>query len=245
MNEDESRTPEIFKEVTSEYGALSVQEGSFIQESKIIPWSSWWFPTKDKYMFENSNSKKLAPLQKYDLYVKNTSRGNSDAAFFEETQIYDPSEVNWAGLCHAWATNTNYSGMIGRRCASVVYYGQRPSVDCLDPNPSSFHLAVLNLLGLNQQSFIIDTSAGNEVWNRSIKSYRYKYFRPGTHNFTDKLEFAQIPIDAFKNDPYFMYRSTLTTSIVGVWMELTYIVASKPSDNITDSAENDIYGVIS
>lgn len=99
----ETQTPVKFQQVTSEFGALTVQEGTYSEESKITPWSSWWFPTKDRYMFENTDSKKLAPLQKYDLYVERTDRGDSEAALFEEREIYDPSEVNWAGLCHAWA----------------------------------------------------------------------------------------------------------------------------------------------
>lgn len=41
-------------QVTTGYGALVVKEGEFTGDTKIIPWSSWWFPTKDKYMFESN-----------------------------------------------------------------------------------------------------------------------------------------------------------------------------------------------
>ena len=100
---DINKINEKYQQVTKEFGPLFVQEGEFKGKSKIIPWSSWWYPAKDKYLFENIDPKKLAPLQKYDLYIKRTYGENPGAAFFEETEIYDPSEVNWAGLCHAWA----------------------------------------------------------------------------------------------------------------------------------------------
>lgn len=155
--------------------------------------------------------------------------------------LFYPSDIKEL-VSYAWGNNANESAMIGMRCGSVVYYGQRPSLDCLDPNPGSFHLAVLNLMGLNAQTFIVDTSAGNEVWNRSIKSYRFKYFKPGTHNFTDKLEHAITSIDDYKNDPFAKYRSSRTASIVGVWMELSYIIGTRPSNSLVDSPERDLLG---
>jgi hypothetical protein len=90
-------------QVTNSFGTLSIQEGEFTGTTKIIPWSSWWFPTKDKYLFENSNPGELAPLQKYDLFVKNSTGTDPESALYERSKIYDPNVVNWAGLCHAWA----------------------------------------------------------------------------------------------------------------------------------------------
>jgi hypothetical protein len=96
-------TPTEYARVTQDFGALKVREGEFTGTTKIVPWSSWWFPTKDNFLFQSENSNELAPLQKYDLYVEKTSGENPSSALFEQMEIYDPSEVNWAGLCHAWA----------------------------------------------------------------------------------------------------------------------------------------------
>jgi hypothetical protein len=79
------------------------------------------------------------------------------------------------------------------------------------------------------------------VWNRSVISYHFNYFRPGTRNLTDKLKFALIPIGDYKNDPYAIYRTVGTTSIVGVSMEVTYLVGNTPSSELTDSASKDSY----
>jgi hypothetical protein len=102
-------------------------------------------------------------------------------------------------------------------------------------------MAVINLLGLHGQPFIMDSSAGPEVWNRSVVSYRYNYFRPGTRNLTDKIQYALIPLSEYKNDPYAQYRSAGTTHIVGVSMELTYLIGNKPSASLSDSPEQDVY----
>lgn len=99
----DATTPVEFTKVTQEFGALKVREGEFTGESKIIPWSSWWFPTKDSYLFASEDPSQLAPLQKYDRYVAAMEGVSPDSALFERLEIYDPSEVNWAGLCHAWA----------------------------------------------------------------------------------------------------------------------------------------------
>jgi hypothetical protein len=96
-------TPDDFRHVTNEYGELTVKEGDFTGTSKILPWSSWWFPTKDKFLFLSPDRSKLAPLQKFDLYVERKLGRDPQSALFEEREVYDDREVNWAGLCHAWA----------------------------------------------------------------------------------------------------------------------------------------------
>ncbi|OFZ23384.1 MAG: hypothetical protein A2202_07300 [Bdellovibrionales bacterium RIFOXYA1_FULL_36_14] len=158
--------------------------------------------------------------------------------------IFYPSDLKEL-LSYAWAMNSESSVMLGSRCGSVVYQGVRPESSCLDPNPSAFHLATLNLLGQNNQSFIIDSFAGNEIWNRSIISYRYKYFKPGTHNFTDNLQYALTLRSDYPDDPFAIYRSLKTVSLVGVWMELTYIVGTQPSDKIINTFLDDVHETLS
>lgn len=101
---DSISTPAEIKTLdNNEFGPLTVKQGEFTGSTKIIPWSSWWFPTKDKYLFENKNEDFLAPLQKYDLFVKENYKDDPESALFERLEIYNPIEVNWAGLCDAWA----------------------------------------------------------------------------------------------------------------------------------------------
>ncbi|TMW66855.1 hypothetical protein Poli38472_011971 [Pythium oligandrum] len=40
-----------------------------------------------------------------------------------------------------------------------------------DLGPGFFHIAIANIMGLRRNSFIVDVSAGSEVWNQPVKSY--------------------------------------------------------------------------
>ena len=154
--------------------------------------------------------------------------------------LFYPSDIK-ALLAYAWATAGSASEMMGGRCDSIIQPGVRPPLNCLDTNPGSFHMAVINLLGVNGQAFIMDSASGNEVWNRSVVSYQFNYFRPGTRNLTDKLKYALIPISEYKNDPYQQYRALGTTQIVGVSMELTYLIGTKPSSEMSNHSSEDMF----
>lgn len=95
-----ARTSET-NSITNEFGSLSVREGSFTYEASTKPWSSWWFPLRERFMFDRAEID--APLVKYDEYVTRKYDIKSEAAHFEETELYDSGQVPWAGLCHAWA----------------------------------------------------------------------------------------------------------------------------------------------
>ncbi|MFY7993873.1 MAG: hypothetical protein ACOVP4_11315 [Bacteriovoracaceae bacterium] len=142
-------------------------------------------------------------------------------------------------ISYAWAKSGGPSEIMGTRCGEVIRPSTRASQRCLDTNPGSFHLAVINLMGIHGQPFIIDSSAGHEVWNRSIKSYNYRFFRPGSRTLMDRLDHAMIAVKDFKSDPHAKYRSPEATHIVGVSMDLTYIVGTKANDRRVDSTSRD------
>ncbi|MBF0366199.1 MAG: hypothetical protein HQK50_11550, partial [Oligoflexia bacterium] len=88
-----------FYRATNFYGKSVVTEGTFVATSTIIPWSSYWFPTKDPILFMGENS----PLKKYDRFVEHVTGINPYASKFEEEQLFDPEAASWSGLCTAWA----------------------------------------------------------------------------------------------------------------------------------------------
>ncbi len=188
-------------QVTKEYGSLSVNEGEFTGTSQITPWSSWWFPTKDKYLFESSNEKTLAPLQKYDAYNKENSGVDSESALFERMEIYDPSEVNWAGLCHAWAIasvlhvepkvsiiKNNISFSVADQKALLLksyespiglkFYGKRNNGgfedDFNDIYPDQFHRMAQVFLFERKLPFLMDYDPRFPVWTVPIYNIKFK-----------------------------------------------------------------------
>lgn len=46
--------------------------------------------------------------------------------------------------------------------------------ECRDMNPGSWHILVTNMLGLRKQSFVLDRTYDDEVWNQPMRSYKIK-----------------------------------------------------------------------
>ncbi len=149
-----------------------------------------------------------------------------------------PADIK-ALVSYAWATSGGASSVMGARCENVMRSGLRPTLNCLDTNPGSFHLAVVNLMGLRKEAFIMDSFAGREVWNRAVMSYRYSYFRPGTRNQSDNLLHALVARKDYRNDPYAKFRSPQATHILGISMELTYMIGI-PANGQSNGPETDV-----
>lgn len=156
--------------------------------------------------------------------------------------IFYPSDIK-ALLSYAWAVNGGQAAVLGTRCnirrSNADRYSAPPS--CIDVNPGSFHLAMINLLGRNGEPFILDTSAGLEIWNKSIVNYKIKYYRPTSRMLTTNLDNAIINRNIFTTDKYKKYRSANSTHIVGIWAELTMVNRIVATDAKTNTAEDDSY----
>lgn len=144
-------------------------------------------------------------------------------------------------LSYAWANDGSPSEMIGNRCSHFIFSESRQKGNCLDIDPASFHLTIIYLLGKAGWPFIIDSSAGNEVWNKTIVSYSYSYFRPGTKSLTENLQSAILKYADYKNDPFKEYRSKNIKSIIGINLELTYLAATLPNQEISNTESSDVY----
>jgi len=193
-------TPEQFRQVTNSFGELKVSEGDFTGTSKITPWSSWWFPTKDKYLFSNQDNTKLAPLEKYDLFLEKTTGSAALSAQYEENEIYDEREVNWAGLCHAWAvasvlhqepkftvSRQNIDFSVGDQKALLLksyenvsgleIYGHRfdggPNDEYEDIYPDQFHRFSQYFLFEKKLPILMDYDPSFPVW--TVPVYKIKF----------------------------------------------------------------------
>ncbi|MEW5847346.1 MAG: pre-peptidase C-terminal domain-containing protein [Myxococcota bacterium] len=51
-------------------------------------------------------------------------------------------------------------------------YGRPKQGDCMDTNPATLHLLLANYLGKRQQSFVMDRTFDDEVWNQPLRSFR-------------------------------------------------------------------------
>lgn len=131
-----------------------------------------------------------------------------------------------------WANAPPPSRSTGGRCRTNNpdrdSLGRIIDPNCQDTNPATFHLALINQLGLHQRSFIMDATYDEEVWNFPISGYTYKYFNPQTLEPSTNLEKSMIPVEKFSVDKFKTYRSAAARFIVGVIMDDTYVIEIVP-----------------
>jgi hypothetical protein len=94
--------------VTREFGQTVIRMKRLPYRSKLAeahhkPWSSWYFPKKEDFMFRGSTS----PLAKYDLFRRNRyhergKHGPPSAAEYDKNS-FNARALSWEGLCDAWS----------------------------------------------------------------------------------------------------------------------------------------------
>ena len=142
-----------------------------------------------------------------------------------------------------WATTNYKTKFVGGRCRAndpeVDDFNRPLATDCLDNNPATFHLALLNKIGLKAESFVMDATYDYEVWNQPIISYEYKYFHPETRREFNNYRDALIEIAEFSEDERRQFRAKKTKYIIGVNLTVEYGVETSPVQREFDSVEFD------
>lgn len=142
-----------------------------------------------------------------------------------------------------WAKVNTPTRFVGGRCndenPKVDENGRIIQQNCFDTNPGTWHMSVVNKIGVEKNSFIMDANYDYEVWNQPVLSYSYTYFNVETKKAGSKLEDQIIPLQEFKSDRYKKYRSSNTKLIVGITMKVTYLQETIPRQTETDDSSMD------
>ena len=102
---------------------------------------------------------------------------------------------------------------------------------CADVHPAVMHLTLVNLVGKQGRSFIIDKAATIAVSNQPVKGYEFKYFDPYTGNDYPTFDMAIRNYDA-RGDHYANERHPETAYLVGVESKIVFAdwaVIKKPT----------------
>ena len=189
---------------------LVVAEGEFTAQATMTPWSSWWYPMWDDFLYAERNGIP-SPLEKYDNYAHLYFNRTTTAAAVERNVAERSHADSWAGLCYAWAlasimepepqtarTFGSLSFEVGDLKAlllktyeavkDVRVVGDRND-DAWDDvyadvSPNYFHEVLTVELFQNKRPFIIDRDAGYEVWNMPIYKAATKITRDPTASNT-------------------------------------------------------------
>ncbi len=134
-----------------------------------------------------------------------------------------------------WANGDPESKFIGTRCETPRPprngNGRIINTDCFDTNPATWHLAVTNQLGRNRRSFVIDGTFDFEVWNFPLQNVRYRYFNPATYEEMSNPKAAIIPLSKYRADKFKEFRTPGAESVVGIYMDVTYVIEIEPGIN--------------
>jgi hypothetical protein len=142
-----------------------------------------------------------------------------------------------------WANADTVSRFVGGRCndkdPATDASGRLVSERCFDTNPGTFHLAVVNQLGVCRRSAVMDATYDYEVWNQPLHAYRYALFNPQTRRYTPNLAAAQVSRTDYTRDHFRGRRAQAAAAFVGIMMELTYVVETAPTHALEDSPAQD------
>lgn len=109
---------------------------------------------------------------------------------------------------------------------------------CADVHPAVWHMAMVNINGLQGRSMIVEVDANAKVNNHPLQSYRYNYYNP-QNGKEGSLEESMLTLEDYKKDPYRASRNPNTRFIVGVTMKYKYLAWTFPKANATDSEASD------
>lgn len=142
-----------------------------------------------------------------------------------------------------WANADTVSRFVGGRCndkkPEVDASGRLTSERCFDTNPGTFHLAVVNQLGVARRSAVMDATFDYEVWNQPLYGYRYALFNPQTRRYAPDLAAATVSRADYTRDHFRARRATPAAAFVGVMMQLTYVVETAPTHAVDDGPGDD------
>lgn len=148
-----------------------------------------------------------------------------------ELITFYPSDIK-ALTTLIYATGQMPIEFVGTKCfdekPSEDEIGRNVNDECLTTNPGTWHVGVVNRLGVGQQSFVIDITYDQAIWNQPVVAYSYSYFNPKTLEVSTELADAAVPIGQFPRDKFKKHRAPGTAFVVGINMDLTYARENTP-----------------
>lgn len=118
---------------------------------------------------------------------------------------------------HIWGENKVEYAQVGGRCFNDTLGLRTP--ECLDTNPATFHLALLNYTGINKRTMIVDNAYDSMVWNRPVISFEYNYRHPLTKLPSRKLKYSLTRLEEIGEERTALAHKD-TAWIVGVRMKV-------------------------
>lgn len=114
-----------------------------------------------------------------------------------------------------------------------------PTPRCADVHPAVFHVSMMNIMGVEGRSFVLDHNPKAPIANQPVSGYEFEFYNPRTGK-VGPLSKSLLSVEEYgKKDPYAVSRNPETTHIVGVDMNVKYIDWELPKKQETSKPEDD------
>lgn len=118
---------------------------------------------------------------------------------------------------------------------------------CVGVHPATWHMGLVNLIGKQDRSFVVERKVGAAVDNHPMYSYKMRYFNPNKDNrryfepgdADSKLKFEDVVVEIDDEDQFKQFRSKFAKYVVGVETVMTYLDYARPNRQETNSEEDD------
>ena len=110
---------------------------------------------------------------------------------------------------------------------------------CADVHPGIFHGALVNVVGIEGRSIVVDVHAEAAIGNQPVSGYEMTYFNPKTGKEGALINSIMSRVELGKDDPLSVSRNPESTHIVGVHVKLKYVDWEFAKKKETNSESDD------
>lgn len=217
------------RKVYTDFGHLYISETPLNAQGRVVmemvqaekrPWSSYWYPFRDKALYTGSDS----VLKKFDRLVDKieSKHGYSSVALSEQKSYGSYHADGWEGLCDAWAiasivvnepmkAKTIYGirfGISDQKALALFAHSKYPYQQYGTTyrgdaetdgtyqglKPEAFHRIVTHVLAKEKRGVIIDRNPGVEIWNQPLFQYGWKILKESPQTYL--VSSAALVIDS-------------------------------------------------
>lgn len=190
--------------------------------------------------FKLDNGKKLNfypdDLKALASYMFANSKIQDSRDFDKDTQKYSGGGILMQGLrCNDKKPGIDPWGRYfdDRKDA----HSDRLESRCVGVHPAIWHLSLVNIIGKQGRSFVVERKIKEGVDNHPMNGYSAEYFDPYTGEYESNMIKNIRKITA--KDQFIKFRNPEATHIVGVKMTMSYVNWKRPKRESYDSESKD------
>ena len=120
--------------------------------------------------------------------------------------------------------------------AAPDFFSKKLEPRCVGVHPATWHMGLVNLIGNQGRSFIVERKVKAAVDNHPMSSYKMEFFNPYTGDYGSLAESIR---PASEDDQFMDFRNSETKMLVGVRTTMTYMNWEVPERRSTDNEKYD------